>query len=300
MSSFDWNHTTVQRLVARYVELNRKATPQDAEQSRVVREVAEYYAANYDGSFKFMIKMRGVMLNFNKLSVGQASGVINCMMVEYRKLQATPVVKPTFTYPTAELPNLPAEIAANKAAEQAATASKVSIREVALRATCSRCGELTDVSYDTSLTATCVDKAACDARCSTPVAQACKNGTYTVVLDETGTYRTVKLSDAPDHFNKPQGTQIAAYLSGSDNESNYTGFAFITGTRINVWSRITAKTSEPLVRALRVLLASDKETQHDMGHAYAIESGNCFLCSRKLTVPASVARGLGPICAEKY
>jgi hypothetical protein len=30
-----------------------------------------------------------------------------------------------------------------------------------------------------------------------------------------------------------------------------------------------------------------------------MESGNCYVCSRKLTVPASICAGIGPICAEK-
>jgi Family of unknown function (DUF6011) len=131
-----------------------------------------------------------------------------------------------------------------------------------------------------------------------PVAPACKNGTYTIVLDESGKYRTLRLVDCPEKFNKPVGTQIAQYLSGADNESNYTGFAFVSGTKYGIWGK--HKANAELARALGVLVNADKEAQIDMGHAYALESGNCFICGRKLTVPASINRGMGPICAEKY
>ena len=36
------------------------------------------------------------------------------------------------------------------------------------------------------------------------------------------------------------------------------------------------------------------------GEAYALESANCFRCGRKLTVPVSIHRGLGPECASKW
>lgn len=321
MSNFDWSNPIVKQVCERYITLNRKATLDDATASHKVRDTALYYAETYEGTFSFMLSMKRNVAQFNKLPLERVPGVINCMMHEYKQLRAEDKADSLayakdygdssaiqqhyveFKYPTETLPNLPAEIAAHKAQETASAtqASKsISIKEVAIKAVCSRCGVLGDVTYDTSLTALCVDTASCMARYSAPVTPQCKNGTYTVVLDETGTYRTIKLSDVPANYNKPEGTQIASYLSGSDNETAYTGFAFVSGTKFVMWKSLTEKSSAPLRKALNVLLSSDKETQIDMGHAYAIESGNCFFCGRKLTVPASVARGLGPICAEKY
>ena len=34
--------------------------------------------------------------------------------------------------------------------------------------------------------------------------------------------------------------------------------------------------------------------------AYGIRTGHCAICSRELTDPASIDRGIGPICAEKF
>ena len=128
--------------------------------------------------------------------------------------------------------------------------------------------------------------------------QATLSGTYSILLDEAGDYRVIQLIDAPESYNKPAGTQIARYQHGPDNENDFTGFAFVFGTQIAMWKKF--KSDSKLNKALQVLLTSDREAQIDLGHAYALASGNCFACGRKLTVPASISRGLGPICAGKF
>ncbi len=132
---------------------------------------------------------------------------------------------------------------------------------------------------------------------STPTVPVIVNGTYTVVLDEAGNYRTLRIDVTPPKLNQPQGTQIASYLSGADNTSNYTGFAFLNGTQIRIWSKF--HNDSALNRALSVLINADAETRIDYGAAYAMESGACWHCGRKLTRPVSIARGLGPDCAKK-
>lgn len=265
MSSFDWSNPTVVRLIERYTQLNRKATPQDAEASRTVRQVAEYYASNYEGSFEFMVKMRNAYDRWQSLTPAQASGTINCLMADhrYRLAQAArDAVKAAQAPATEPLPlplSEPTTYAAFKAATTPETQPVVSSNN--------------------------------------PIEPVCPNGTFTVVLNERGEYRTIKLTDAPDTMGKPIGTQIASYLSGSDNEHDYTGFAFVSGSKIGTWSKFKADST--LTRALTVLLSADREKQIDMGEAYAIESGRCFRCGRTLTVETSVKRGMGPICAGK-
>lgn len=132
----------------------------------------------------------------------------------------------------------------------------------------------------------------------TPVAY---DGTYTIVLDEAGSYRTLRLftpdEDTAKRYNLPQGAQIAQYLSGADNDSSYTGFAFVFGSELRIWKRYQAEA--PLTKALTILVSADKEQQIDYGAAYAMASKRCWRCGRTLTVPASLHRGMGPICAEK-
>lgn len=87
--------------------------------------------------------------------------------------------------------------------------------------------------------------------------------------------------------------QVACYLSGPDNESSYTQFAFVDGRKRGVWNRY--KSSARIVEALDVLLNGDAD---DAGRRYAMQSGNCYICNRTLTTPESIERGIGPICAE--
>ncbi len=271
-----------------------------------------------------MVVMCKRAVAFNKLSNDASAKVINCMMFEYRQ-RATQATKDAQRkpLPLETLPDIPKEIVAHKNAERSASLDRlaasdnklaqllaatvrerdhaISIREMPVKAVCNTCGELGAVTYDSSLTPTCVDKLACQARRNTPVTPVCPNGTYTVVLNETGDYRTIKLSDAPEHFNKPVGTQIASYLSGGDNEANYTGCAFVVGKAVYFWTKFRGKSggNTQLQAAVLLLISADRSKQITLGEAYTIESGKCWHCNRKLTVPASLHRGLGPTCAAK-
>jgi len=274
---FTFDHPMVQLVIERVTAINRKVTPQDCEQSKTLRQIAEWYAMHYDGTFDFMRSMHTNFQRFGKLSPAQCSSTVNCLMADWVYLQkqlrqaeqsskgfrgnnanggTSVTTHNTFVMPEATLPNPPTPIAPIQAQPQVVT----------------------------------------------PV---CYDGTFTVVLDETGDYRTLRLATIADHKlgNKPQGTQIASYLFGSNNDSDFRPFAFVFGDRVGMFkdpkSTNNASSASKLSKALNVLLTSDRERQVDLGAAYAIESGNCWRCGRTLTVPASVARGLGPICAEK-
>lgn len=120
------------------------------------------------------------------------------------------------------------------------------------------------------------------------------NGTYTVVMG--GEYRTIRLRD-DWRDDAPAGSQVAQFLSGSDNTNDFTGFAFVTGRTARVWKKWGG--AAVLGDALNVLLAAGTEERAAMGEAYALASGRCWRCNRVLTVPASIHRGLGPDCATK-
>jgi hypothetical protein len=342
LTGFDWDNAVVKQVCERYIVLNRKCLPSDAEQSHKVRDTALYYAETYQGAFNFMLDMQRRVAQFKKLPLACVPGVINCMMHEYKQRKAQSIIVRTFNedgtpaYDTTikprveTLPDLPAEIAAHKAAENEASLNRlaasdnllahtlvatvraqeaqsttqaaptVSIKEVPIKSTCGLCGVSSAVSYDASLQPSCIDQAACMARRNTPVTPACKSGTYTIVLDEIGNYRTLKLSDVPAEKcvnGTPVGTQYVGYLKGANNETDYQPMGYICGTELRI-KTIYRKDSN-IVKALTVLLSADKETQHDMGHAYAIESNRCWRCNRTLTVPNSIHRGLGPECAKK-
>jgi hypothetical protein len=130
-------------------------------------------------------------------------------------------------------------------------------------------------------------------------------GYYTVVFDEEKDDRiTLRIRPHWDTEEAKKGTLVADYLSGPENDRDYTGFAFvafkghdkmqpnITHYQPFVWKRF--RENGRLTRALDVVMSSPGEA----GMAFALESGRCWRCGHTLTVPASIYRGLGPVCAK--
>jgi hypothetical protein len=118
------------------------------------------------------------------------------------------------------------------------------------------------------------------------------SGTFTVVGPKGGR-RTLRFKEGANGFFA--GKTIVSYLSGSDNERSYTGFANIDGDFVRVWRKYADAID---VLAALAFLAQGPEVWRAAGEAYAIESGSCYRCNRTLTVPASIHRGLGPECAK--
>lgn len=120
-------------------------------------------------------------------------------------------------------------------------------------------------------------------------------GTFTVEYPD-GSYETLRIRREA----WADGKAVASFLSGPDNETSFTGFAFVgLGPEVRVWSRFANLKGSRKVDALRVILLGDPEENAGLREAYAMRSGRCGRCGRKLTVPASLHRGLGPECAEK-
>lgn len=127
-----------------------------------------------------------------------------------------------------------------------------------------------------------------------PTATGISDGFYTVVLED-GTHRTFRIRTQGADETFAPGKQIIATLTGSDNESSYTQWGFINGATVNVWKSRTDKVGDwPKFAA--ALISGDHSAA---GLAYAVESGNCYRCNRRLTTPESVALGLGKVCAGK-
>ena len=122
-------------------------------------------------------------------------------------------------------------------------------------------------------------------------------GTYTVVLNEEETdYVTIRI--AVEKW--ADGKIVASYLAGADNESAYRGFAFVNDKGLSIWKRFND--DQRLAIAANVLIGNADQAHEkflDIAEAYAMKSGRCMRCARKLTVPASLHRGLGPECATK-
>lgn len=125
-----------------------------------------------------------------------------------------------------------------------------------------------------------------------------QEGTYTVVFND-GEYRTVKIK-RNDSGGDLHGKLMGGFINGPDNETNFQMFCFINEPKgnIKVWNRFQT-IDHRWVEALEVVIAGTDEFKARAREAYALKSGRCSKCGRKLTVPASLFRGMGPECASR-
>lgn len=124
-------------------------------------------------------------------------------------------------------------------------------------------------------------------------------GRFTVSFAD-GSYRTLRVQrqDADDKF--MPGRLLISYLSGSDNDNDYTGFAHVTerGTVV-IWKKHRENTS--LDEAVKVLAGDPKAA----AQAYFEQTGECVACGRTISRPdsiedAKINGGLGPDCVKRY
>lgn len=122
------------------------------------------------------------------------------------------------------------------------------------------------------------------------------NATFTVVSKKTGTRFTFRVRVPKD---KGSDLRFVSVLTGSCNESDYQYLGVVAHGRTYVHglkSRISLEAPSAkaacwfFFRALRGLDLADCDVWH---------AGTCGRCGRKLTVPESIATGLGPECAGK-
>jgi hypothetical protein len=123
------------------------------------------------------------------------------------------------------------------------------------------------------------------------------NGYYTVTLPDA-TYVTLQLED-DFRADQPEGAQMASYLIGPANGTDYKGFAFIgTDGALRVWR--SAGDVPRQRQALSILFAATDVDAKEMGLSFARESGRCCVCGRLLTTPDSIEKGIGPVCLRKW
>lgn len=134
-----------------------------------------------------------------------------------------------------------------------------------------------------------VDLAEPETKLTFPAARDVPQGTYTVVLKPNEKHITLDV--------RQRGRRsVVGFLSGPDNERDFVRFASIVDGVVTVYSSF--HTYVRMIDALKVLVSQEVGLEV-MGEAYALRSGRCYRCGLKLTVPVSLHRGLGPICANK-
>ena len=129
------------------------------------------------------------------------------------------------------------------------------------------------------------------------------NATLTLRSVATGTRFTFKIRLAPnqDETTPPERrTWFVKLLCGSDNTSDYRYIGFIRdGRYIHGAGRSYASTEAPSVIAFGWFVRTVLFGQRAFEKLEVWHEGCCGRCGRKLTVPESVASGMGPDCAEQ-
>ena len=118
------------------------------------------------------------------------------------------------------------------------------------------------------------------------------NATVTIVSVKTGarfTYKIRQPKDDSPHFIK--------VLTGADNESDYQFLGTVfDGDNYRHGRRSAIGEDAPSARAWAWFW--DRLTRGlDLDAVEVWHEGRCGRCGRKLTVPESIATGLGPVCA---
>ncbi len=120
------------------------------------------------------------------------------------------------------------------------------------------------------------------------------DGYYTVAFED-GSHVTLRIKTVSAKQSRDgKEHRYAAYLSGPTNTRDYTRFAFVNSESYRVFKSAAHLSKQ--TAALDVLMTSDDQKLTEFGKAYAMASGNCYVCGKLLTDPESVSQGIGPIC----
>ncbi len=125
------------------------------------------------------------------------------------------------------------------------------------------------------------------------------NGTFTVQNRLTGEHRTFRIRTQKADAKFAPGERVVALMTGSDNETAYTGFGFVTENGINVWNSKRIAGGYTAYAALLWSLAVDSCFSQYAEKYSLTASKKCIRCNRKLTTPESLAAGIGPECAGR-
>jgi hypothetical protein len=123
-------------------------------------------------------------------------------------------------------------------------------------------------------------------------------GTYTAVFED-GSRTTFRIANE----GWCDGKTVASVMTGPDNELSFTGVGFVVDGEVRTWGKRRGSDLERrLLEAIAVATANTVEAKEQFlqtAEAFALRSGKCVSCGHKLTVPASLFRGLGPVCAKR-
>lgn len=118
----------------------------------------------------------------------------------------------------------------------------------------------------------------------------------TLVSTRTGARYTYRVSRARDDESATP-TLFVSLLAGPDNGGDYVyvGTIFANRKRLVLTRKSRCTNDSAPVKAFRYLLGGLVAGSFGLMEVY--HEGRCGRCGRRLTVPESIATGLGPTCA---
>lgn len=133
------------------------------------------------------------------------------------------------------------------------------------------------------------------------------NATFTLVSLKTGaryTYKvSVKKQNLLDGTTASEVVYFVNLLRGPDNESDFTYMGVLRQKPARFfWTSASGKVGRtaPAYKALIWMLDAMTNRRAVLGQMLEVwHEGRCGRCARKLTVPESIAAGLGPECLRR-
>jgi hypothetical protein len=122
------------------------------------------------------------------------------------------------------------------------------------------------------------------------------NGTITIRNTRTGNHRTFRIRTQAADARFAPGKRTVSLLTGSNNETDYTGFGFVGDDGgIVVWNARRADGDGIFEKYADML--TRPQAYESSGCEY-LWSERCRKCNRPLTDPTSISLGIGPKCRE--
>lgn len=268
----------------------------DDAMAKSLYDAAFVYAETYEGTFEFLVEMRRKLSRGGQFTDRAAKAVLNCMLAEARRAderrQRAEAEAERQAY-VAQHGDIDLEIA------QAAM-YQYHLKHVVEQAARTALRQELNLLRNDGYRRNDPDAWRYNEADVQPVAtgldlSAVVTGTFTLVRED-GTWLTVRVQE-PRLKADRDGRRFVAYLSGTDNESDYTRFATIAPDGLaSIWARFADR--DDYRSALAHLAGLDADGQRGGMYQYALESGCCARCGRTLTVPASIANGIGPECIK--